>query len=144
MGEFTSEEVLECAQIAQEQCDKLDMKYLDTRTLMTLMCNYLRAYAALLDRQAQWPSGAQMVPYSEASKALQVAYMAGTEGIGYNEAAAMLHAAPHPPKVPDVLRVYVCSNPKCGSVHRVEPYGHCPSCVQPSGSGWSTLPKDVI
>lgn len=40
--------------------------------------------------------------------------------------------------------VYVCSNQACRAAYKADPMGHCPTCVQPNGSGWSTLPREVL
>ena len=40
--------------------------------------------------------------------------------------------------------VYVCSNAKCRAVHAQDPQGHCPVCREPSGMGWSTMPREVL
>ncbi|MDE2427034.1 MAG: hypothetical protein KGO96_14135 [Elusimicrobia bacterium] len=42
-----------------------------------------------------------------------------------------------------VSTVYLCSNANCQAVHEVDPCGHCPACVSPSGVGWSTIPRKL-
>jgi hypothetical protein len=39
--------------------------------------------------------------------------------------------------------VFICSNPHCDAVWDVDPRGHCPACIKPSGLGWSTMPRTV-
>lgn len=41
------------------------------------------------------------------------------------------------------MRVFVCSNRECVTVFDFDPRGHCPICIKPDGSGWSTIATDV-
>ena len=43
--------------------------------------------------------------------------------------------------------VYVCSNPRCGTVWAEDPHGHCPQCLvqRPDGHvGWSCGARQVL
>lgn len=37
------------------------------------------------------------------------------------------------------MTLYRCSNRNCLALHRSDPMGHCPSCKQADGSGWSCV-----
>ncbi len=41
------------------------------------------------------------------------------------------------------MTVYVCSNPKCDAIWDRDPHSHCPACIEPSGCGYSTRPREV-
>ena len=35
--------------------------------------------------------------------------------------------------------MFRCSNPACLALHKTDPQGHCPSCLQAGGTGWSCV-----
>lgn len=41
------------------------------------------------------------------------------------------------------MKLFVCSSPTCRASHAEDPKGHCPTCLQANGSGWSTVSTDL-
>ena len=41
------------------------------------------------------------------------------------------------------MQVYLCSNKDCRAVYDFDPKGHCPTCLSPSGRGWSCITVEL-
>lgn len=102
----------------------------------------MRIAQAAWDARAALQSIAQPVSVPNAYELWAAAQLVPGEGIedGARRIEAILSASPQPQQaVPDV--VYVCSNRDCMAVHEIDPRGHCPTCKQENGSGWSTMQR---